>query len=86
MKPIQKDCVTISQYALEIGKSVRTVQRYVAQGLPVIKGCAPLIHLPTANAYWLSRMTGGNGAVSNSGHVAVSSDAQAAAKEVREDV
>ena len=86
MKPIQKDCVTISQYALEIGKSVRTVQRYVAQGLPVIEGCAPLIHLPTANAYWLSRMAGRNSAVGNSGLVAVSSDAQAGAKEVSEDV
>ncbi len=86
MKPIQKDCVTISQYALEIGKSVRTVQRYVAQGLPVIKGCAPLIHLPTANAYWLSRMTGENSAISNGGHITVSSDSQATAKEVREDV
>lgn len=86
MKPIQKDCVTISQYALEIGKSVRTVQRYVAQGLPVIKGCAPLIHLPTANAYWLSKMTGGRAKVNNSAMPVNCPEFQATAKEVREDV
>jgi len=56
MKIIQDECVSVSMYASMIGKSNRTVQRYISEGLPIIKGTHNPIHIPTANEWWLSRI------------------------------
>ena len=57
MNTFQDDCLTIEKYAKRIGKSRRTVQRYIVLGMPTIKGITQCIHLPTVNQWWLSRIT-----------------------------
>ena len=52
MKLIQNECVTKSQYAKMIGRSRRTVQRYIKLGMPEITGTHKSIHIPTVNAWW----------------------------------
>ena len=56
MKIFQDDCLSIEQYAQRIGKSRRTVQRYVSLGMPIISGTQKSIHLPTVNEWWLKKV------------------------------
>ena len=56
MKLFQDHCVSIEQYAQQIGKSRRTIQRYITNGMPVVRGCHKPIHIPTVNAWWESRI------------------------------
>ena len=57
MEYFQEECLTVAEYVASIGKSVRSVQRYIAAGMPAMKAAGTLIHLPTANAYWASQIT-----------------------------
>ena len=52
MDIIQDECVTKSQYARMIGRSRRTVQRYINIGMPEIRGTHKSIHVPSANEWW----------------------------------
>ena len=56
MRLFQDDCLSIEQYAQRIGKSRRTVQRYVSLGMPTISGTQKSIHLPTVNEWWLTKI------------------------------
>jgi hypothetical protein len=60
MKCFQDECVSVSKYASLIGKSRRTVHRYIALGMPVVKGTYNPIHVPSANEWWQSRIQGRN--------------------------
>ena len=62
MQIFQDDCVTKSQYAKMIGRSRRTVQRYIKMGMPELTGTHKSIHIPSVNAWWKEqvRSLGGN--------------------------
>lgn len=51
-KLFQDDCVSVSHYAQMIGKSRRTVQRYITLGMPALRGTRKCIHLPTVDEWW----------------------------------
>jgi hypothetical protein len=51
-KIFQDDCVSVSQYASMIGRSRRTVQRYITLGMPAVRGTRNCIHLPTVDQWW----------------------------------
>ena len=51
----QDDCVTITKYAEMIGKSRRTVLRYISLGMPALKGTRHAIHIPTVEEWWLAQ-------------------------------
>jgi len=51
MEIFQNNCVTKSQYAKMIGRSRRTVQRYIQIGMPELKGTHKSIHIPTVNEW-----------------------------------
>ena len=57
MQTFQDQCLTVAHYAKLIGKSRRTVQRYIAIGMPIIRGTKQSIHLPTVNEWWLSQIS-----------------------------
>jgi predicted transcriptional regulator len=44
--------VSVGQYAKSLGLSRRTIQRYISNGMPTIKGTHKSIHLPTVNKWW----------------------------------
>ena len=52
----QDDCLSIEQYAQKIGKTRRTVQRYISMGMPTVHGTHKSIHLPSVNEWWLSQI------------------------------
>ena len=58
MKFFQDDCLSVGQYAHKIGKSRRTVQRYISMGMPTVNGTKQSIHLPTVNQWWLTQIKG----------------------------
>ena len=55
MHNIGDDCLTIEQYAQQLGVSRRTMHRYINMGMPRIAGVRQCIHVPTANDWWLSQ-------------------------------
>ena len=55
MKVFQDDCVSVTKYAQMIGKSRRTVQRYISIGMPAVKGTRECIHLPTVEKWWAKK-------------------------------
>ena len=54
MKNIFDECLTVEQYAQQLGVSKRTMHRYINMGMPRISGVRQCIHVPTANDWWLS--------------------------------
>ena len=54
---IFNDCLTIEQYAQQLGVSRRTLHRYIRMGMPTITGVRKCIHLPTVNDWWLLQAT-----------------------------
>ena len=57
MRLIQNECVTVGQYAKELGLSRRTIQRYIKAGMLTIRGVRKCVHLPTVNEWWASQAT-----------------------------
>jgi hypothetical protein len=55
MRIFQDDCVSVTKYAQMIGKSRRTVQRYISIGMPAVKGTRECIHLPTVEKWWANK-------------------------------
>jgi hypothetical protein len=55
MRIFQDDCVSVTKYAQMIGKSRRTVQRYISIGMPAVKGTRECIHLPTVEKWWAKK-------------------------------
>ena len=51
MRFMQDECVTVGQYAKSLGLSRRTIQRYISNGMPIIKGTRKSVHLPTVNRW-----------------------------------
>ena len=58
MRIFQDDCVSVTKYAQMIGKSRRTVQRYISIGMPAVKGTRECIHLPTVEKWWANTAEG----------------------------
>lgn len=62
MHYMQHECVTVGQYAKSLGLSRRTIQRYISNGMPTIKGTHKSIHLPTVNKWWEEQAVSKGGA------------------------
>ena len=56
MNNIFEECLTIEQYARQLGVSRRTMHRYINMGMPRIEGIRQCIHVPTANNWWLTQI------------------------------
>ena len=56
MQFFQDECLSVEQYAQKIGKTRRTVQRYISMGMPTVNGTHKSIHLPSVNEWWLTQI------------------------------
>ena len=56
MQFFQDECLSVEQYAQKIGKTRRTVQRYISKGMPTVSGTHKSLHLPSVNEWWLTQI------------------------------